>query len=191
MFSLIVLLIDGRIRRRIRIRDVQKLTDQTDPEHCTLWKESVYRSVADPRCLSKIRFFPSRKPDAGLKRFRIPVSDLHQRIWVFSTQNIDTKFAKNMIPDPGSGSCSIPDPDPGSRGSKKYQIPDLQHWFIGTWIDHPPPWAASILTPSNSCMSQCLHTTLTTLQYNRLQNISRYKTQCGERPGEVRDFKRQ
>jgi hypothetical protein len=61
MIFFIFLVVAGRIRIRIRIRDVLKLTEYTDPEH--------YSTIAV--------FFP----------FQIPDPKLHKIIFVFLTQN--------------------------------------------------------------------------------------------------------
>jgi hypothetical protein len=62
---------------------------------------------------TRIRILPSRIPDPGLKRIRIPDPDPHQRIQVvLVTQKLFLSSRKY-----GSGCSSrIPDPDPESRG---------------------------------------------------------------------------
>ncbi len=83
---------------------------------------------------SRIRFFPSRIPDPGLTRSRLPDPCQTQRISVFFSHKIDTQYSKirsgMFIPDPGSwiwiffhpwSRIRISDPeikkapDPGSR----------------------------------------------------------------------------
>ncbi len=74
-----------------------------------------FSDVADPGCLSRIKIFPSRIPDPGSKRYRIP--DPHQRIKVYLTQKILFKLLEiwslMIVPDPDFDFYSSRIPVPG------------------------------------------------------------------------------
>jgi hypothetical protein len=93
-------IVDGRIRSRIRIRDVLKLREYTDPEH--------YSTIAV--------FFPFQIPDPRSETPSKNLSIVNPKIDTkFSSLILDLDFVPSRIPDPGVEKA--PDPDP-------------QHWYI-------------------------------------------------------------
>jgi hypothetical protein len=70
--------------------------------------------------------FPSRIPDPGSKRFRIPDPAAHLRIYVLLTPKIVFKLSEMRSGNVHSGSRI--------QGSKRHRIPDPQHWMSERWM---------------------------------------------------------
>ncbi len=89
-----------------------------------------WRSVADPGCLSRVRFFSSRIPDTGLTRSRIQIRIKKFKYHIFYPEMkkliLSSQIRSGMfIPDPWLRILDleflpsrIPVPYPGSRGEK-------------------------------------------------------------------------
>ncbi len=82
-------------------------------------------------CLSRIRYFPSRIPDPGLTRSRLPVPA--SKNWSIFNSKISSGV---FIPDPISRVWIFSIPDPGSRGQKstgsRIRIRNTA-WSCGIW----------------------------------------------------------
>ncbi len=77
--------------------------------------------IADPGCLFRIRIFPSRIPDPGSQRHRIPEPDPQQKFKYFLSKTIDTKrskvWSRMFMPDPETGLFPFRIPDPGIKNT--------------------------------------------------------------------------
>jgi hypothetical protein len=95
-------------------------------------------SVADPRCLSRIRIFPSwiqGKKDSE-SRIRIHIKKIKVFLILKIVSKLSEKLSGMFIPDPDFFPSRIPHPDPGSR----IRIPDA-------WVKKEPyPGSGTLLT---------------------------------------------
>jgi len=104
---------------------------------------SVFTSVADPGCLSRIPDLNFFHPGSRIRTVSIPdprsssknlsiLTPKKSKKWFLSSKKYDPGCS-SQIPDSGSGCWLSPIPDPGSRGQKGTQSripdPDPQHWY--------------------------------------------------------------